>query len=222
MKKFACTILLLLSPFATANEQGYNPFYLKLGYGSTDFDSESFIGYEADSANGYSLTLGFQTNRFLALESSFVSLGELPFSYAYEYSYGEPEWDDYRVESSYAGSGNRSWNTRTIGATLSTDVYRRFSAGLRFGYHKWESQSDVTQSGTYSEYEWNPATDSYELSYSDDYNYEFSYGNSGDGGYYGITLGLNTGNWIFSADYTVYEMDRGDPAMGSVSVGFRI
>lgn len=213
-------MLLLLSPFAAAYDQGYSPLYLKFGYGSVDPDIQEFDEYDMEHPDGYSLTLGYQASPFLALEGGYVNLGDITESYIEPYGYGDPGYDYYFEEGVYEVGAGISASTVAIGAVLSTDVYRGFSAGLRFGYHLWEVEANAYEMDEWTEYVWNSGIGAYEAY---DYGYEDQFSETVDGSdpYYGVTLGLSAGNWIFSADYTVYQMEDMSPALGSLSVGLR-
>lgn len=221
MRKLVCAMLLALSPFASAHDPYSSPLYLKFGFGSVDPDIQELDGYNTDQPSGYGITFGYQSSPFLALESSYIHLGELSKSYDYSSNYGEQGWDDYLVERAASVDLNRSWSTQAIGAVLTTNVYQGFSAGLRFGYHKWEEETDISESGTYTQYEMSSSSGSYEVYISEDYTSEYSYRTEGNDPYYGVTLGFGASNWVFSADYTVYRMEDTSPALGSLSVGLR-
>ncbi|MFV8783506.1 hypothetical protein ACNKU7_13905 [Microbulbifer sp. SA54] len=220
MKKLACAMLLLLSPFATAYDSAYSPFYLKFGYGSVDPDIHELDEYDYEQPAGYSLMLGYQASPFLALEGGYVNLGEITESYIEPYGYGTPGYDYYFEEGVYESGAGISASSLAIGVVLSTDVYSGFTAGVRFGYHLWDVEADAYEIDEWTEYFWNSAIGAYEAY---DYGNEAGLSETVDGNdpYYGVTLGLGAGNWMFSADYTVYNMEDTAPALGSISVGFR-
>ena len=221
MNKIVCAMLLALSPFASAQEQKGSPFYLKLGYGRVDLDIHGQKESDTDRPNGYALTFGYQSSPYLALEGSYTHLGEKSGSYSYTNSYGEPGLDDRLVEREVSYDASQYWTTQSIGAVLSTNVYRAFFAGLRVGYHKWETETELSESGTYTEYELNNDTGLYELYIADDFSSQSSYETGGSDPYYGVTFGLSSGNWVLSADYTTYEMDDSSAALGALSIGVR-
>ncbi|WP_444903267.1 outer membrane beta-barrel protein [Microbulbifer sp. CnH-101-E] len=219
MKRFILSSVIALSASNTMAME--NSFYLKSSYGKVDTDvssqeAQELFGTKLSDPNGWSLTLGYRFNNFLAIEGGYADLGEaeakksdndvipdMNGTYYYDYSY----------------KAVLNAQTKMLGMFLSTDVSKNFYAGIRAGYQTWDAE--LKRKGNFNaKYEWN---DDFSQVFDDiSYNESLANSESTDGSdlYYGVSAGWNYNNWSLSLEHTIFEMDEQKPSLSSLGLTY--
>ncbi|WP_444899708.1 outer membrane beta-barrel protein [Microbulbifer sp. VAAC004] len=224
MKRLAPAFALII--FASPNIAQDNNLYIKSSYGIVDADADtlqvnsSFIA-EVTKSQGWNLILGFRLNNFLAFEGGYTDLGEsednqkiLTRSHSDEY---DPS-GEHLYHTNYKVS--LSGNSKTLGVLVTTDITKKFHAGLRLGYQQWKTiyeskevflhryTSVSSMSKFRKPYEEVLAMNSEKTS------------SDGSDPYYGVSFGFTHNNWGLSLEHTIYEMNQYKPSLSSLAITY--
>ncbi|MFV8782968.1 outer membrane beta-barrel protein [Microbulbifer sp. SA54] len=212
---------------ATASAQAVeHSWYAKFGYSATEPDAGQYeqllfdeLGFENkfDLARGLGGTLGYQFNRFIAVEGGLLNWGESTVKEGYYY--GNLEADG--ITGQFRSKATVSGYTGTVGVVLSTSVERPFSVGVKGGVHMWtvEEKFSAVNKGT----QLVEVGDSGETAIVPFYEELIDYSRSTDGTdpYLGLLASYSEDNWTLSVEYTVFQTEFADPASTIFSVSTR-
>lgn len=222
MKYTALAILIALS--STGVYAAEKPFYLKASLGYMQFDSkDSFAVKEDLNSTGYALTFGYRINDYIAIEGGRANLGNI--SRDYEFTVRDNEiyydYDEIVVENyNYKSTNETKLKSYSLGLAFSTQIQQNLNAGIRLGVHQWcvDTSGRSEYSGTRSWY-----TEDRELVSVEPYNNSYDWGsskNSGSNPYYGAEVNWTTGDWGFSLEHTIYEIQDDSANLSSVGVTY--
>ncbi|WP_444933935.1 outer membrane beta-barrel protein [Microbulbifer sp. JTAC008] len=191
------------------------PFYAKATLGYMSFDTRARYTESEDlNSTGYSFTLGYRINNYLAVEGGMVDLGEIRQEYKGD---GEFYYSDYyqgqdvNVVDSYTYDSNikTDYKSYSLGLALTQKFQQNFNAIVRLGVHQWcankSGQRQITGTRSYYEnggiYDVYMTSEPYEISYNPD--------SATDGSdlYYGAEISWSTGTWDIGLEHTIYEVE---------------
>ncbi|WP_444887323.1 hypothetical protein [Microbulbifer sp. JMSA008] len=209
MKRFILATAIVLSASNTIALE--NNFYLKSTYGAvdTDISTQKLQGLNIpdnlSNPKGWSFTLGYQLNNYIALEGGFVDLGDAE---GREYDIVAVDYDDI-----FARNFKKTINTQTqiVGLFFSTNINRDFYAGIRTGYQFWDEHFQTKWESNYLNQS-GKITGTFEGSYHRT--------NNGSDPYYGISAGWNYINWSLSLEHTIFEMEERKPNFSSLALTY--
>lgn len=213
----------LLSGLATgANALEYN-WYLKTGYGYTNPDAGDLekvisdeLGVEKkfSDGNGFSFALGYQLNRFIALEAGAAEWGDASLSDSF--NYGNLEVDGY--EGVVHSKAKLSGSTATLGAVLSTSVDRPVAVGLKGGVHFWSVKQELRSTDRWSQISGFDADGNPVITNHIDQLIDVSENTDGSDPYVGLIASYREDGWVLSIEYTQYQTENADPTSSVFSV----
>ncbi|USD21072.1 porin family protein [Microbulbifer variabilis] len=210
MKRFILATAIALSASNTIALE--NNFYLKSTYGSVDTNISSKDALESfktklSDSSGWSITLGYRLNKFIALEGGFADLGDTEGSYRHE-EWSFSQWGDEMSEISTIDY-KISTDTKILGLFLTTDITKDFYAGARVGYQLWDEQFQKRHEFS-ARWDWG---DYHGINTTDETN-------DGSDPYYGISVGWNNNNWSLSLEHTIFEMKDRKPSLSSLGLTY--
>lgn len=218
-------VLASIFAFATSGAMAIEKnFYLKSAYGHVDPDVEEleeYLDIKLSDPKGYSITLGYRINRFLAVEGGYTDLGEAEGEYQDSYSDSYTYSNGWREDDTYSEkiTGSLGATSKMLGMLVSTDMNEKFTAGLRLGIQRWEAEVKATRLSTIG----------YEL--YDDRGILIDFGALGDpisesatddgsDAYYGVTVGWAERNWVLSLEHTIFEMEDQKPSLSAIALSY--
>ena len=221
MKKFV--VGAMLASVASGASALENNWYFKAGYGFTNPDAgelekvlseELGFGEKFNDGSGVSLALGYQLNRFIALEAGAVDWGEASTSDQYEY--GNLELNG--IEGSVYSKAKLSGSTATLGAVLSTSVDRPLAIGVKGGVHFWSAEEELRSTDRWTQVSGFDESGEPIITNHVEQFIDVSAKSDGSDPYLGLIASYREDGWTLSIEYTQYQTENADPSSSFFSV----
>ncbi|WP_346837857.1 outer membrane beta-barrel protein [Microbulbifer sp. SAOS-129_SWC] len=191
--------------------------YLRASYGqASTYNNEFFHDYSVEfkDSNAYSITAGYEINPHLSIETTYADLSNYEDSKLNPYR----SYDPFAIhDTTLKENTDLDVKTLAFGFLLSTDMNKRYFAGLRAGYQSWRTKwtHSTKEKGTI--YYSDPDGNQYPPEAIDDYQ-SLDYKTSGNHPYYGVIAGWKQHNWRIGIEHTIYMLDTNDSAMSALFI----